>query len=210
MLSLSKGKHRKNFPALNKQNFLQHFKCLDTSKSSMPLKTRWYSKWIPVLWEIHDGDTRDLAYPPPQILVTCSHNVTLVLIGAKDRGVKEDNMEKIIAGKQGTNLCDTLNKAVISIGPLVEAGKSLETWILDYLQCHPILPSKFLQFSQNTVCDVWNACTNRSLSNMTHLLTIHLVPQNYGCSLHSHSMHFNDSSLCSNEHKDLSTSKEVQ
>lgn len=96
----------------------------------------------------HDGNTRDFTDTTLQILIARGDDVATILH---------------ITRQHKTNGTNTLNKAIISVGTLMRARKTLDAGILCQAKSDVITRSKLFQFSHNAVCDVGNALSEKTV-----------------------------------------------
>lgn len=100
---------------------------------SRSTKSLWHPLHrIPMTTNIHTRHTRNLPYPPPQLLITRRHNKT-------------------------PPLRHLIHQTIICITSLAPTGNTFESRILRHLQCHLVFGTEFFQFSHDAVGDARDA-----------------------------------------------------
>eukprot|EP00195_Chlamydomonas_chlamydogama_P014717 CAMPEP_0202902390 /NCGR_PEP_ID=MMETSP1392-20130828/16825_1 /ASSEMBLY_ACC=CAM_ASM_000868 /TAXON_ID=225041 /ORGANISM="Chlamydomonas chlamydogama, Strain SAG 11-48b" /LENGTH=193 /DNA_ID=CAMNT_0049589145 /DNA_START=745 /DNA_END=1326 /DNA_ORIENTATION=- len=108
----------------------------------------WQSLYaVAVGLDVHNGHTGDLADTPPQVPITCRHDVALVLL-------------------------HPLADAVICVGALVHAGDVLKAGVLGHFERHPVLLPQLLQLRHDTVRDAWFALGVQAVHHAAHQVNL--------------------------------------
>lgn len=93
--------------------------------------------------DVHNGNTRDLSDAPPQVAITCGHQVAPVLL-------------------------HPLTNTVICVGALVGAWQPFYSWVFGYFEGHSVLLSQFLELSHDAVGDAWGAFRIQAVHHALH------------------------------------------